>query len=89
LIAFKDIVPSKTLLGGGERMETRYVMTMVRNFLHERCKVSCQSKLPTESEVKQIFVGLGARRQQIDEALKDIELFRYGPYISDHQIDVL
>jgi hypothetical protein len=80
--------------GGGGKIgrglvETRYVMTMVKNFLYERCKVSCQSKLPTESEVKQIFVGLGARRHQIDEALKGIELFRYGPYISDHKIDVL
>jgi hypothetical protein len=77
------------LLDGGERMETRYVITMVKNFLYERCKVSCQSKLPTESEVKQIFIGLGARQYQVDEALKGIELFRYGPYISDHKIDVL
>jgi hypothetical protein len=74
---------------GREPVETRHVVLMVRNYLRERCRVSCQSKLPTEVEVRSVLISHGVKGKQVDEALKSIELIHYGPYISDHKIDVL
>jgi hypothetical protein len=67
--------------------------TAVRAYLSTRCRVSSQHKLPTVSEIKGISsLGIllpNLTINQIEECLNRIQAKRYGPYVSDRQIDVL
>lgn len=62
-------------------------------FMSTRCDVSSQHKLPSVEEILGTWtaeiIGAERTRKLIDAMLKDGRLIAYGPYISDHEIDVL
>ena len=63
------------------------------SFMSARCDVSSQHKLPGVEEilatVSAEMIGVERTRKLINAMLKDGRLIAYGPYISDHEIDVL
>lgn len=62
-------------------------------FLSTRCDVSSQHKLPTEDELLNTtvaeFIGRGRMKAMLDGMVRNGSVLRYGPYLSDHEIDVL
>lgn len=63
-------------------------------YMGARCRVSSQHKLPGREELHEtVTLGLLFSRKDIDDAidflLKEKKLVQYGPYLSDHVIDVL
>jgi len=65
----------------------------VMSFMETRCAVSSQHKLPTEAEILSTrfaaFIGEGRVKLALDQLLRAGKLTQYGPYLSDHTIDVL
>lgn len=62
-------------------------------FMSTRCDVSSQHKLPTLNEILGTFtaemIGVERTKTLVASMLEDGRLIAYGPYISDHEIDVL
>ena len=62
-------------------------------FMETRCDVSSQHKLPTLTEILSTVtaktIGTDRVARIIDVLLAEGKLIRYGPYYSDHPIDVL
>lgn len=78
----------------GFRVENRALLrTCVRDFMSTRCNVSSQHKLPSREEILSApcFSAFGATAlaQALDGLIDDGTFHVYGPYISDHEIDVL
>lgn len=69
------------------------VRGFVMSYMGSRCAVSSQHKLPGESELLASsaaeFVGVQRVKDAIDQLIAMGQLRRYGPYLSDREIDVL
>jgi hypothetical protein len=65
------------------------------SYMSSRCDVSSQHKLPTYSELRLVldkysdFLDVNKLRPTLDQMVVKGKLFKYGPYYSDHEIDVL
>lgn len=63
-------------------------------YMSARCDVSSQHKLPGKEELYYtVTIGSLFKKQDIDKAVEELleekKLVIYGPYLSDHVIDVL
>lgn len=63
-------------------------------YMSTRCDVSSQHKLPVLEELYDtVTIGLLFSRETIDRTMVDLiargKVFQYGPYLSDHVIDVM
>ena len=69
------------------------VRGFVMSFMEARCAVSSQHKLPSDGEILNTemarFLGEEAVQLAITQLIRSGRLLRYGPYLSDHEIDVL
>jgi hypothetical protein len=70
------------------------VKRAIMAYMGARCDVSSQHKLPGREELySTVTIGFLFTKHQIDSAVDDLvaekRLLTYGPYISDHVIDVL
>ncbi|MFC5584488.1 hypothetical protein ACFPOD_05150 [Nitratireductor kimnyeongensis] len=65
----------------------------ILGYLSTRCDVSSQHKLPTVEDILSTWtaetIGRVRTSSLVDELLQEGRLISYGPYISDHPIDVL
>jgi hypothetical protein len=61
--------------------------------MEARCDVRSQHKLPGMNEILNTttveYIGLERAKRIIESLLADGTLIAYGPYISDHNIDVM
>lgn len=63
-------------------------------YMGARCEVRSQHKLPGKEELyNTVTLGFLWKKQDIDDAIEELlrekKLVQYGPYLSDHAIDVL
>lgn len=63
-------------------------------YMSTRCDVTSQHKLPTREEFySTVILGDLFRRSVLDSSIDDLisekKIHVYGPYMSDHAIDVL
>lgn len=62
-------------------------------FMGSRCAVSSQHKLPSLAEVLSLettaFIGVDVTRAAVERLIRVGRIIEYGPYLSDHEIDVL
>jgi len=63
-------------------------------YMSTRCDVSSQHKLPGIEELHNtVTLGMLFTKKDIDKAVEELltdkKLVAYGPYLSDHAIDVL
>lgn len=74
-------------------MPTIYARSAILGFMHTRCAVSSQHKLPTESELiaTEFAEILGAQvvAHVLRQLLNEGALRAYGPYLSDREIEAL
>lgn len=80
-------------------MNKEMIKSCILGYMSTRCLVSSQHKLPTLEEFHStqacgLLLKLGLFDKDdvdkaFDELLEDKKLIMYGPYISDHTIDVL
>jgi len=65
----------------------------LKSFMAARCDVSSQHKLPGEADILSTYtaacIGRDRTRDLIQEMVQKGELIVYGPYLSDHAIDVM
>ncbi|RWQ35833.1 MAG: hypothetical protein EOS20_17315 [Mesorhizobium sp.] len=65
----------------------------ILSFMGSRCAVSSQHKLPGLAEILGTviveFIGVERAKTLIEKMIKDGRIIEYGPYLSDHEIDVL
>lgn len=65
----------------------------ILSFMSSRCDVSSQHKLPSLNEILDTFtaeyIGVERTREMVNDMLADGTLVAYGPYISDHEIEVM
>lgn len=65
----------------------------ILSFMSSRCDVSSQHKLPSLEDILDTFmaeyIGFGRTEDMVKDMLADGTLIAYGPYISDHEIDVM
>lgn len=68
-------------------------MGAILSFMESRCDVSAQHKLPTMQEILSSatarIIGVEQTRIVVEELVKIGVLVRYGPYYSDHDVEVL
>lgn len=69
------------------------VRGFVMSFVEARCAVSSQHKLPSDDEILNSemarFLGRDVVQLAVTQLIHSGRLLRYGPYLSDHEIDVL
>lgn len=62
-------------------------------FMAARCDVTSRHKLPTEAEILETavasFLGLDRTKVVLDDLVRSGMLRRYGPYLSDREINDL
>ena len=65
----------------------------ILSFMESRCDVRSQHKLPGLDEILNTvtveYIGKERAKRIIDSLLADGTLIAYGPYLSDHAIDVM
>lgn len=70
------------------------VQRAILSYMSTRCQVSSQHKLPGKQELYEtVTIGFLFDRKTIDAGIEGLlsegKLFAYGPYLSDHAIDVM
>jgi hypothetical protein len=75
------------------QLQSGLIDKALRGFMSARCDVSSQHKLPTREEILATQWALlfpqGHVKAHIEDLLRSGDLRRYGPYISDRDIEVL
>lgn len=73
--------------------QTHQVRGFILAYMETRCSVSSQHKLPGREEILDCtfvqFTGLVVAELVLDTMIADGTLRKYGPYLSDREIDVL